>query len=143
MQWVVDRPMRARSNSNFARPTGTTRDPGDGSGLADHFWRLAEIVALLHWGLMRPAIVWGLVWACIGLGIGFFWLIMAFIFFSGGGLLVTILFDYVAVIGCPPLFFGHNYFLAPFLNAPLYGAVAFVLVLARSRSRPQPDSSQP
>jgi hypothetical protein len=69
----------------------------------------------------------------VGFGVGLFWLALAFVFFSGGGLVVTIRFDYVAVITRPPLFFGHDYFRAPLLNAPLYGLVSFLFMWVRRK----------
>ena len=73
-------------------------------------------------------------WTAVGFGVGLFWLGMAFLFFSGGpSFFVSLLFNGVAVATCPPLIFGHDYFLAPFANAALYGAAAFLLLRAGKR----------
>jgi hypothetical protein len=74
-------------------------------------------------------------WSAVGFGVGIFWFALALVFFTApNGLFVTVVFDYVAVITCPPLFFG-NYFIAPFLNAALYGLVAYGIGRVRARNR--------
>lgn len=65
-------------------------------------------------------------WAWVGLGIGLFWLFMAWLFFTGKGLFVEVLFDYVAVATYPPLFFVDEYS-APLWNALLYGLVGLAV----------------
>jgi hypothetical protein len=74
-------------------------------------------------------------WAAVGLGVGIFWLVLALVFFTApNGLFITIVFDYLARITCPPLFFG-DYFLAPFWNAALYGIVAYSVGRFKARNR--------
>jgi hypothetical protein len=80
-----------------------------------------------------------MVWATVGFGVGLFWLVMAFVFFSGGpSLFVDIVFDRIAVITCPPLFFGHKYFAAPFANALVYGITAVLWRRARRSAMLRP-----
>ncbi len=68
-----------------------------------------------------------MVWAAVGFGVGLFWLVLAFVFFSGGAsLFVDVVFDGLAVVTCPPLFFGQQYFAAPFANAIVYGLIALL-----------------
>jgi hypothetical protein len=60
--------------------------------------------------------------------------VLALVFFTApNGLFVTIVFRYIAVITCPPLFFG-DYVLAPLWNAALYGVVAYGVDRAKVRN---------
>ena len=74
----------------------------------------------------------------LGFGVGLFWLVMAFLFFSGGTSVFTdILFNGLAVITCPSLLVGHNYLAAPVWNALVYGLVASAWQwMRKKRARP-------
>jgi hypothetical protein len=74
-------------------------------------------------------------WALVGFGIGFLWLALFGALFTSKGPAATFLFDYVAVVSCPPLFFGHDYVHAPFWNAAVYCVLSYLAEWARRRRR--------
>ena len=55
-------------------------------------------------------------WALIGLGVGIFWIGMAFVFFSAPQSVVVDVFKYIARVTCPPFLFS-DLFVAPAVNA--------------------------
>jgi hypothetical protein len=63
--------------------------------------------------------------AVLGFAIGGFWVVMGFVFFTAPQSAAVDIVMGIAALTCPP-FLITDLFVAPLLNAVLYGGVAFI-----------------